>query len=173
METILSLATMEIYEIQALKHGENNSVCPECSHLRKPENRKSKCFSYNFDKEVGYCNHCNARFVKHNPFEKKEYIKPVFEFQNYTKLSDNVVKYFESRGISQRTLLSMKISEKKEYLPQTEKEVNCIVFPFFRNNELINLKYRDAKKNFKLSSGSELIWYNYDAILKHEEIILS
>lgn len=172
METILSLATMELYEIPANKTGENQSTCPECSHLRKPQNKKLKCFSYNVEKEVGYCNHCNSRFVKHNPFEKKEYIKPVFEFQNYTKLSDKVVKWFEGRGISQKTLLAYKISEKKEYLPQTEKEENCIVFPFERKGELINLKFRDGKKNFKLSSGAELIWYNYDAILKHEEIII-
>ena len=140
MENILSLATMQVYEITANKHGENPSVCPECSHTRSPKNQKVKCFSYNVEKEAGYCNHCNARFVKHNPFEKKEYLKPVFEFQNFTKLSDKVVKYFEGRGISQRTLLSMKISEKKEFLPQTQKEENCIVFPFFRNEELINSK---------------------------------
>lgn len=172
METILSLATMELYEIPANKSGENQSTCPECSHLRSPKNQKAKCFSYNVGREVGYCYNCNARFVKHNPFEKKEYIKPVFEFQNYTKLSDKLVKWFESRGISQKTLLAKKISEKKEYLPQTEKEENCIVFPFERKGELINLKFRDGKKNFKLSSGAELIWYNYDAILKHEEIII-
>ena len=163
---------MELYEIHANKAGENQSTCPECSHLRKPQNRKLKCFSYNVEKEVGYCNHCNSRFVKHNQFEKKEYIKPVFEFQNYTKLSDKLVKWFEGRGISQKTLLTYKISEKKEYLPQTEKEENCIVFPFERKRELINLKFRDGKKNFKLSSGAELIWYNYDAILKHDEIII-
>ncbi len=172
METIISLATMNLYEIAVNRNGENYMPCPECSPNRSHKNQKAKCFSYNFEKEIGFCNHCEARFVKHKPYEKKEFIKPVFEFQNYTKLSKKVVEWFEKRGISQRTLLSMKISEKKEYMPQTEKEENCIVFPFFKNSELINLKFRDAKKNFKLSSGSELIWYNYDAILKHEEIII-
>jgi twinkle protein len=170
METVISLATMNVYDITADKHGENQMPCPECSPNRRKKN--VKCFSYNVEKEIGFCNHCEARFVKHNPYEKKEYIKPVFEFQNFTKLSDNVVKWFEGRGISQRTLLAMKISEKREYMPQTEKEENCIVFPFFKNSELINLKFRDARKNFKLSSGAELIWFNYDAILKHEDIII-
>ena len=138
METVISLATMNVYDITADKHGENQMPCPECSPNRRKKN--VKCFSYNVEKEIGFCNHCEARFVKHNPYEKKEYIKPVFEFQNFTKLSDNVVKWFEGRGISQRTLLAMKISEKREYMPQTEKEENCIVFPFFKNSELINLK---------------------------------
>lgn len=170
METIISLATMSIYDITANKQGENQMPCPECSHNRRKKN--VKCFSYNAEKEAGYCNHCNARFVKHNPYEKKEYIKPTFEFQNYTKLSDNLVKWFDKRGISQKTLLTMKISEKKEWLPQKDQEENCIVFPFFKNSELINLKYRSARKNFKLASGAELIWYNYDALLNHEEIII-
>lgn len=171
-ETIISLKTMQTYEI-TLKHGaENAMICPECSHNRRSKNQKAKCFSYNVEKEVGHCKNCDASFVKHKPFEKKEYIKPTFEFQNYTKLSDKVVKWFASRGISQKTLIAYKISEKREYLPQTEKEENCIIFPFEKNGELINLKFRDAKKNFKLVSGAELIWYNYDAILKYEEIII-
>ena len=161
-ETIYSLATGKTYEIEIKRHTENNSVCPECSHNRKKKTAKS--FSYNAEKEVGYCNHCEARFVKHKPFEKKEYLKPTLNWQNFTKISDKVVKWFEGRGISQRTLLKMKIGEKKEFLPQEEKESNCIMFPYFKKSELINAKFRDAKKNFKLISGAELIWYNYDAI---------
>lgn len=162
MERILSLASSEIYDIDTKSNGENNMPCPECSQKRRKKN--TKCFSYNAEKEVGYCSHCEARFVKHNPYEKKEYIKPIFKFENYTKLSDNLVKWFNKRGISQNTLLSARISEKVEYVPQIEKEANCVVFPFFKSDELINIKYRDGRKNFKLSSGAELIWYNYNGI---------
>ena len=164
METIISLSTRQIYEIEATKHGENQMQCPECSQNRRKKH--IKCFSYNIEKEVGYCNHCETRFVKHNPHEEKQYVKPNLEWQNFTKLSENAVKYFESRGISQKTLLTMNIGEKKEYIPQLEKEVNCIFFPYFRNGELINTKFRDARKNFKLISGAELIWFNFDCIQK-------
>lgn len=170
METIISLSTMQTYDIEVKRNSENQMPCPECSQTRRKKN--SKCFSYNADKEVGYCVHCNTSFVKHKPFEKKEYVRPEFKFENYTKLSDKAVKWFASRGISQKTLLTMKISEKLEYMPQEEKEVNCIIFPFFQDGQLINLKYRDGKKNFKLSAGAELIWYNYDALLTHDEIII-
>ena len=164
METIISLSTRQIYEIEANKNGENQMPCPECSQNRRKKH--IKCFSYNAEKEVGYCNHCETRFVKHNPHEEKQYIKPTLEWKNFTKLSENAVKYFESRKISQKTLLSMNIGEKKEYIPQLEKEVNCIFFPYFKNCELINTKFRDARKNFKLISGAELIWFNYDCIQK-------
>lgn len=162
METIISLSTRQIYDIVADKNGENVMPCPECSQTRRKKN--NKCFSYNVVKEVGYCNHCDTRFVKHQPYEEKQYVKPQMDWENYTKLSNGAVKYFEGRGISQKTLLSMKIGEKKEWMPQIEKESNCIMFPYFKDGELVNVKYRDGRKNFKLSSGAELIWYNYDCI---------
>ena len=39
-----------------------------------------------------------------------------------------------------------------------------INFNYFRNSELVNVKYRDAKKNFKLYKDAELIFYNLDSI---------
>ena len=164
METIISLRTRHLYDIEVKKHGENQMPCPECSHTRRKKN--SKCFSYNAEKEIGYCVHCETAFIKHQPHEAKQYIKPTIQFQNFTKLSEKLVKYFESRGISQKTILQMQIGEKMEWMPQIEKESNCILFPYFKNGELINVKYRDGRKNFKLSSGAELIWYNYDCIQK-------
>lgn len=164
METIFELESRQLFDIMVDKQGENKQPCPKCSHNRRKKN--DKCFSYNAEKELGYCNHCECSFAKHHPHEPKIYIKPAIEFQNFTKVSDSIVKYFEGRGISQRTLLQMKIGEKMEWMPQIEKESNCIMFPYFKNGELINVKYRDGKKNFKLSSGAELIWYNYDCIQK-------
>ena len=162
MEKIISLSTRTVYELEINKNGENQMVCPECSHNRRKKH--IKCFSYNHEKGVGYCNHCETRFVKYESSEPKVYHKP--QWQNFTKLSENVVKWFGKRGISQKTLIANKIQEVDEYMPQIEKKANCIVFPYFRNGELINLKFRDARKNFKLVSGAELIWFNYEAIEK-------
>lgn len=168
MEKIISLSTRTVYEITVNKNGENNMPCPECSPNRRKKHLK--CFSYNYEKEVGYCSHCETRFVKYESSEPKVYHKP--EPLNFTKLSDNMVKWFESRGIYQKTLISAKIQEVEEFMPQIEKKANCIVFPYYRNGELINMKFRDARKNFKLVSGAELIWWNFDALKKFEEIII-
>ena len=162
MEKIIAIESRIIYDIVADKRGENQMPCPECSQTRRKKNLK--CFSYNTEKGTGYCSHCEKAFVKHEPHEQKQYIKPNIEFQNFTKLNDKTVKYFESRKIMQRTILKMRIGEKMEWIPQIEAESNCIMFPFFKDEELINIKFRDNKKNFKLSSGAELIWYNYNAI---------
>ena len=66
----------------------------------------------------------------------------------------------------------MKITEGKEFMPQTGKEENTIQFNYFINNELINIKYRDGKKNFKLVKGAEKIFYNIDSTIGHKYVVI-
>ena len=49
-------------------------------------------------------------------------------------------------------------------MPQVEDIVNCIAFPYFRSGELINVKYRDKDKNFRLEAGAERCFYGIDDI---------
>src|SRR3972149_7277963 len=92
----------------------------------------------------------------------QNYTIPVWK--NKTDLSPSIVKWFEDRKISQKTLIKMKISEGLEYMPQREKEVNTMHFNYFKDDVLINVKYRDSKKSMKLHKGSELILYNLDSL---------
>ena len=39
--------------------------------------------------------------------------------------------------------------------------------------ELINVKYRDGRKNFKLYKGAEKIFYNIDAIVGHSFCVIT
>jgi predicted AAA+ superfamily ATPase len=109
MEKIISLSTRTVYEITVNKNGENNMPCPECSPNRRKKHLK--CFSYNHEKEVGYCSHCETRFVKYESSEPKIYHKP--EPINFTKLGkqlgvhvNTVQTYFE---ILEDTLLCKRI----------------------------------------------------------------
>jgi twinkle protein len=151
--------------------GEEAFVCPECSEDRKKKN--IKCFSYNHDKNIGHCIHCNCYLVPKREFEaKKEYVRPP-KWTNKTNLSEKLVKWFEKeRGITQKTLIDFNITEGPEYMPQLQKEVNTIQFNYFRNGELINIKYRDGLKNFKLFKDGELIFYNLDSIKDCDEVIV-
>ncbi|MHB8565145.1 MAG: toprim domain-containing protein, partial [Acidiferrobacteraceae bacterium] len=45
------------------------------------------------------------------------------------------------------------------YFPQIEDHATCIAFPYFRDDELINVKYRDRRKNFRMETGAERILY--------------
>lgn len=140
--------------------GEVPTICPQCSHTRKKSN--DKCLSVNLDKQVWRCNHCNWSGFLKNSMKKIEYKRP--EWTNRTDLSEVVVKWFEQRSISQQTLTSQKVTESTEWMPKANKEVLTINFNYFRNDELINIKYRAKDKDFKMHKDAELIFYNLDGI---------
>lgn len=166
---IIDLATKIEYSVTVRSGGETIMVCPVCSDGRKKE--KTKCMSFNSEKEVGHCNHCDARFVKKRDFAPtKEYKRPIYKPN--TGLSANVVKWFAGRGIKEQTLLDFKIGEGREFMPQVNKEVNTIQFNYFKDDALVNIKFRDAEKHFKLSSGAELILYNINAVKSESEVII-
>jgi twinkle protein len=81
------------------------------------------------------------------------------------KLSQSTIEYFEKiRGISNNTLLRFGITEAKEWMPKAQKETNAICFNYFRNEELVNIKFRAKGKDFKMAKNAELIFYNLDSI---------
>lgn len=148
-------------------------VCPKCVNDRKSQNKNKKPLSVNISDGTYNCHNCEwkGRLQKQNNVEEKIYFKPVFN--NRTDLPKSVVDYFFKRGISQDTLIKMKITSGKEYMPQENAEVNTLQFNYFKNNELVNVKYRDGKKNFKLVKNAELIFYNLDAIEKSDWCIIT
>ncbi len=162
--------TFNQYDLQI---GKKEGTCPLCSSDRKPENRKRKCASYDWERGLGTCHNCNQTFQLHTYQRKsnadKIYIKPEVKPKD---LGSRITKWFNERGISQGTLDSLKVSEGPEYMPQTGKQENAIHFNYYAGNELINIKYRDARKNFKLYKGAEKIFYNIDNIVGYEYCII-
>ena len=63
-----------------------------------------------------------------------------------SKYSSGMIKFFKDRGISEKTLISNKVSEGNEYMPQVSGERNTIQFNYYKDGELINIKYRDGEK---------------------------
>jgi twinkle protein len=54
----------------------------------------------------------------------------------------------------------------------SEGKQGCICFQFFENDILINCKYRNAAKEFKLEAGAEVIPYNIDSINGKEKYLI-
>jgi twinkle protein len=88
------------------------------------------------------------------------------------QISEPVLKWFAERGISKDTLYELQITEGPEFMPQTGKQENAIHFNYFIGDELVNIKYRDARKNFKLYKGAEKVFYNINSIVGHNYCIL-
>jgi len=159
-----------------LEVGKTQGICPLCSHERKPKNQKLKCASYDWERGLGTCHNCNSTFQLHT-YERKgaserEYVRPSFSTETHKAPSSKVVEWFKSRGISQDTLEALNVSEGPEFMPQTGRNENTIKFNYFMGNQLINIKYRDGAKNFKLYKGAEKVFYNINSIVGHDTCVI-
>jgi twinkle protein len=147
------------------------TYCPKCHHARK--HKKDKSLSVNLDTGMFNCHNpgceyrgCAAVIEK----VKKEYVKPLARLE---KLSSELLQRLENdRGISNNTLLRFKITEAKEWMPQFEREVRTVCFNYFRNGELVNIKFRGPQKSFKMAKDAELIFYNLDAIKDEDTAVI-
>lgn len=149
--------------------GEVSVKCPQCAPDRSPKNRNSKPLSVNLDKQTWFCHHCGFKgFLK--PDKKVEYKVPIWK--NNTTLSDLTVKYFETRKISQGTLKRAKVTEGMEWMPKAQKEILTIQFNYFRDGQLVNIKYRGKDKDFKMFKDGELIFYNLDGISTVDDVFI-
>lgn len=166
---------VEKFNQYGLNENAKLSTCPLCSESRKK--KTEKCATLHWDSGLGVCHHCGESFQLHTYKKRNEvktYKKP--ERYNNTNLSDRLVKWFESRGISQFTLRMMKVGEGIESMPiggGKWENRNTVQFNYFENEEITNIKYRDGEKNFKLSKDAKLIFYNLDSISISKECVIT
>ena len=175
---------IDTFNQYGLKEGASQGICPMCSHTRKPKNQKAKCASYDWERGLGTCHNCNTSFQLHTYKRKggadKIYTKPEQPKQPDPEypglefgLSDKVIEWFKTRGIEPETLFDLQVAEGSEFMPQTGKAENTIKFNYFVGGELVNIKYRDGRKNFKLYKGAEKVFYNIDSIVGWEYCVIT
>ena len=154
--------------------GQLKTKCPKCSAERK--HKSDTCLSVNIDTRTWFCHNCGFKGTL-NIAEKKEYVMPLC---NLTSLSKETISWFEKRGIKESTLQYFKITESEEWMPEgtfQNKKIEAgkrktINFNYYRDGALVNIKYRDAKKSFRLVKDAELIFYNIDAIKAKSECLI-
>lgn len=69
-------------------------------------------------------------------------------------LTAKALQFFSDRGIKPSTLTEFGITESK----------GSIHFPFFEGTQVVNIKYRDPGKKFRLHVGGKSILYNVNAV---------
>lgn len=175
MEKVINGFTVEKYNIYNFPEGVKTHTCPICSKTRNPHNQKVKCVNVYWDTGYFHCSHCGAHENMHS-FKKeqqeKQYKRPVWN--NNTNLPDSIIKYFEGRGISQFTIRALRIT--KSAIKTQEGSKTSINYNYFKNGDLVNVKYRarlsNGKRVYQLFGGGELIPYNYDNIITANECII-
>lgn len=148
--------------------GTQKVVCPKCSDTRK--SKKDPCLSVNISEGLYNCHNCGWGGTV-NKFEKVEKVYTIPQINN-THLSEKSLNWLTGRGISKATIIRYGITEGLQFMPQVQKEMNCINFNYFREEKLVNVKYRDAMKNFKMVSGAELVFYGLDLIKDYSEVVI-
>ena len=167
---------IDTFNQHGLKEGTTQGTCPLCSHTRKPKNQKAQCASYDWERGLGTCHNCNKTFQLHTYQRKgsseRVYVRPETP-ANFNEVSTNVETWFGTRGISKQTLSDLQVTEGPEFMPQTGKKENTIQFNYLMGGQLVNVKYRDGRKNFKLYKGAEKIFYNIDSIVGYDTCVIT
>lgn len=149
--------------------GQEKVKCPACIETRT--NKADKSLSVNHDKGVANCHYCSAISIRDKAERSEKYELPSQEWQNYTNLSDKMVKWVrEERAIRQETLIHFGVTEELFYQPKHGKEVNNIVFNYFEGEQLVNKKYRSGAKGFTQSKGGKPILYNINSAIGADEL---
>jgi len=154
--------------------GEVQTTCPQCSSSRKKT--KARCLSVNTVEGVWLCHHCDWRGTLKAGEEArsrppKRIVKPHFE--KPAAVPPTVRDWFALRGIPEEIVTRHCISLQTAYLPQLEEEVPCLVFPYFRHGETVNLKYRSVDgKHFRQVKDAEKILYGLDDLIEDWAVIV-
>lgn len=167
--------------------GKIKTFCPECHETRR--DKRDKSLSVDIDKGIWKCHYCGfSGHLEFDEYDKQRWMeqqtwyqrtkikqKPTYkrpEPKPILPISQRALTWFESRGISAKTLEELKITEGLEWMPQKNGKANTVQFNYYLNGELVNTKFRTGDKCFKLISGAELIPYNIDAIKGQKECII-
>ncbi len=151
--------------------GEIKTLCPKCSHTRK--HKRDLSLSANLTTGLYKChNGCGFQgtaaqtkggrmAIWERP--RKVYTKPKYKPAPEPAPEEApIFQWFKNRAIPAELVKEYKIETRIAWMPQSEKEERAIAFPYFRNGELINVKYRTKEKWFKMESGAELMLYGVD-----------
>lgn len=141
--------------------AECDTTCPECSPTRKK--KTSRCLSVNVETGTWHCHHCgwSGGLTQGARNDNPAWNKPTFRRPAPIReqREPTLVEWFAGRGIPAAVVERNRISSARVYMPQAEDHVTAAAFPYFRGGELINVKYRDREKNFRMETGAERVLY--------------
>ena len=90
---------------------------------------------------------------------------------NFRPLDPKLIEYFANRGISKRTLERNRVAQEHTWMPGQPAGA-AIAFPYLRNGEVVNVKYRTMDKCFRQVKGAEKILYGLDDVVGQDTIII-
>ncbi len=156
------------------RSGAEKTFCPLCHDGRK--NKRDKSLSVNITTGEYKCHNTGCEFKGNvRAYEKrrdKKFEKPDQSLLKHIEVKERAENWFKNRGISRETLDKFMIFTKNEWMPQTGNEESCICFPYFRDGEMVNIKFRTIKKEFKMVKDAQMILYNLNSVGDKKKMII-
>ena len=174
----------KLEELGIADNGKKRQTCPNCRDSRN--NKTDKSLSVNWKLCTAYCYHCDKKFFfgkteksdKEDPVtpkkeQNKEYKKPV-RLANEKAPGEEVLKWFESRGIPADVVVEEGITQAARVFSQKGVVEKCMLFPYYEEDRLVNRKYRAVKaKHFMLEAGAKLVPWRINEIEDTPECIIT
>ncbi len=155
--------------------GDRKVICPQCSHTRKKKN--DPCLSVNGETGMWKCHNCGWSGCRDNSEivdkpERVAYRRPDATLVG-SDIDPGVIQWFAGRGIGASALAKAKVYSTWHWLPGTGQETLCMAFPYYRDGELLNVKYRDARKNMAQEKAPEPCLWNIDNCKQAETVYIT
>lgn len=151
--------------------GTVRTTCPQCSPTRHKTHER--CLAVNLDDGVYCCHHCgyagklpaatNGYGTPERDPAPRNFRRPEPTAAGET-LSLAARQWLYDRGLTDDVLTRYGITSRVTTMPQVDGKVQAICFPYRRGGALVNVKYRDREKHFRMEPGAELILYGLDDI---------
>jgi len=170
MKTVSEGLLEQGIRLKSYGSGTHRTTCPKCSASRK--NKADPCLSVTIDGDaaVYFCHHCESegnqfsgkvsekaddfKFAKKTTYEKPKTVQEVLEV-------DAIMKWFEGRGIDAKTVAAFNIAQSPKMFEG--KQRMFIAFNYYRDEELVSVKYRRAVNEkpygYSQEKGCEQIFY--------------
>lgn len=166
--------------IRSRSYAEGNYklTCPRCSSRRSKPNDPCLSLTIDADGAVWKCHNCDwADGVKDRdempPARRRRPAVPARPKSEPREPGTAALAWFAARGISEATVRRNRVGTMRAWIPALGAEVDCIAFPYRRNAELVNVKYRAlASKDFAQVKGAEKILFGLDDIADAKEAII-
>lgn len=172
------MKTFADFNIHVTGSGQVKAQCPQCQHERKKHPR-AQPLSVNTEDGVWKCHHCawtgslrqgEEQKSRPNDWKPKTYRRPSF---TATGLDTPAEQVLLGRKLSRAAWTQYQVTSIQRYFPQLEEYVSAIAFPFIRDGQVVNIKYRAVReKAFTQEFDAEKIVFGLQGLADDDTTII-
>ena len=156
MKSFIEKAREEGIDVNKLHYGQNKVLCPKCINERKNKIDTPLSIEYTNESIAWTCHHCGWVGGLNDKFTPKQDTVKSFigHIAHKNTISQQALDWLFKRGISEETAKFFKL--------YTHDQKLC--FPYFFNDQIVNVKNRTSDKQFSQTKGGQQTLYNIDNV---------